>query len=87
MPLEGEFENLCHCSIRRLPSVRNLLILDASLAIPTHVLRFEDFGLRRRTPARLVLLTGQTGLELLQLRLRSFGKCFVDQPWNPVVFW
>jgi hypothetical protein len=50
MPLEGEFENLCHCSIRRLPSVRNLLILDASLAIPMHVLRFEDFGLRRRTP-------------------------------------
>jgi hypothetical protein len=26
-----------------------------------HVPRFEDSGLRRRTPVRLVLLTGQTG--------------------------
>jgi hypothetical protein len=40
---------------------RNLLSLDASLAIPTLVLRFEDSGLRRRTPVRPVLLTGQTG--------------------------
>jgi hypothetical protein len=39
---------------------RNLLSLDASLAIPTCVLRFEDSGLRRRTPVRPVLLTGQT---------------------------
>jgi hypothetical protein len=27
-----------------------------------------------------VLLTGQTGLELLQLHLRFFGLGFVDQP-------
>jgi hypothetical protein len=27
-----------------------------------------------------VLLTGQTGLELLHLRLRFFGLGFVDQP-------
>jgi hypothetical protein len=73
---------------------RNLLSLDASLAIPTRVLRFEDSGLRRRTPVRPVLLTsrpvrptGQTGLALLQLRLRFFGLGFVDQPRNPVVFW
>jgi hypothetical protein len=33
---------------------RNLLSLDASLAIPTRVLRFEDSGLRRRTPVRPV---------------------------------
>jgi hypothetical protein len=38
----------------------NLLSLDASLAIPTRVLRFEDFGMRRRTPVRPVLLIGQT---------------------------
>jgi hypothetical protein len=44
-----------------MPGDRNLLSLDASLAIPTRVLRFEDFGLRRRTPVRPVLLTGQTG--------------------------
>jgi hypothetical protein len=44
-----------------MPGDRNMLSLDASLAIPTRVLRFEDSGLRRRTPVRLVLLTGQTG--------------------------
>jgi hypothetical protein len=55
--------------------------------IPTRVLRFEDSGLRRHTPVRPVLLTGQTSLVLLQLRLRFFGLGFVDQPRNPVVFW
>jgi hypothetical protein len=34
-----------------------------------------------------VLLTGQTSLELLHLRLRFFGLGFVDQLRNPVVFW
>ena len=43
------------------PATANLLSLDASLAIRTRVLRFEDSGLRRRTPVRPVLLTGQTG--------------------------
>jgi hypothetical protein len=69
------------------PATANLLNLDASLAISTHVLRFDVSGLRRRTPVRPVLLTGQTGLELLHLRLRFFGLGFVDQPKNPVVFW
>jgi hypothetical protein len=44
-----------------MPGDRNLLSLDASLAIPMRVLCFEDSGLRRRTPVRPVLLTGQTG--------------------------
>jgi hypothetical protein len=57
MPLEGEFENLCHRSIGRMPSDRNLLSLDASLAISMRVLRFEVSGLRRRTPVRPVLVT------------------------------
>jgi hypothetical protein len=35
--------------------------LDASLAIPTCVLRFEVSGLRCRTPVKPVLLTTQTG--------------------------
>jgi hypothetical protein len=61
MPLEGEIRNLCHRSIRRMPGDRNLLSLDASLAIPTRVLRFEDSKRRRRTPVRSVLLIGQTG--------------------------
>jgi hypothetical protein len=61
MPLEGEFENLCHRSIRRMPGDRNLLSLDASLEILTRVLCFKVSGLCRRTPVRLVLLTSQTG--------------------------
>jgi hypothetical protein len=44
-----------------MPGVRTLRSLDASHAIPTRVLRFEVSGLRRRTPVRPVLLTGQTG--------------------------
>jgi hypothetical protein len=43
-----------------MPGDRNLLSLDASLAILKRVLRFEYSGLRR-TPVRTVLLTGQTG--------------------------
>jgi hypothetical protein len=70
-----------------MPGKRTLRSLDASHAIPTRVLRFEVSGLRRRTPVRPVLPTGQTGLTLLQHRLRFFGLGFVDQPWNPVVFW
>jgi hypothetical protein len=43
-----------------MPADRTLLSFDASLAIPTRVLLFEDSRLRRRTPVRPVLLTGQT---------------------------
>jgi hypothetical protein len=67
MPLEGEIGNLCHHSIRRMPDDRNLLSLDAGLAIPMRVLRFEVFGLRRRTLVRPVLLTSQTGYPLVRL--------------------
>jgi hypothetical protein len=44
-----------------MPGDRTLLSLDASHAIPTRVLRFEDSGLRRHTLVRPVLLTDQTG--------------------------
>jgi hypothetical protein len=64
-----------------MPSDRTLLSLDASHAIPTRVLRFEDSGLRRRTPVRLV----PTGLELLQHHLQFSGLGFVDQPRNLMV--
>jgi hypothetical protein len=37
-----------------MPSDRNVLSLEESLAIPTRVLHFEDSGLRRRTPVRPV---------------------------------
>jgi hypothetical protein len=44
-----------------MPGYRTLRSLDASHAIPMRVLRFEVSGLRRRTPVKLVLPTGQTG--------------------------
>jgi hypothetical protein len=44
-----------------MPGDCTLLSLDAILAIPTRVLRFEDSGLCRRTLVRSVLLAGQTG--------------------------
>jgi hypothetical protein len=43
-----------------MPGDRTLLSLDTSDAISTRVLRFEVFGLRRRTPVRSVLLTSET---------------------------
>jgi hypothetical protein len=46
-----------------MPGDRTLLSLDASHAIPTCVLHYEDSRLRRRTPVRSVLLTGQTGTD------------------------
>jgi hypothetical protein len=70
-----------------MPGDRTLLSLDASHAIPTCVLRFEDSGLHRRTLVRPVRPTGQTVLEFLQHRLRFSGLGFVDQPRNLVVFW
>jgi hypothetical protein len=57
------------------PATANLLSLDASHAITTYVLRFEVSGLRRRTPVRPVLLTGQIGTH------RSDGS---DPPVRPV---
>jgi hypothetical protein len=59
-PLKGGFGSLEAFSIGRMTGDRTLRSLDASHAILTRVLRFEDSGLRRRTPVRPVLLTGQT---------------------------
>jgi hypothetical protein len=60
-PLKGGFGSLQAFSIGRIPGDCTLRSLDASHAIPTRVLHFEDSRLRRRTPVRPVLLTGQTG--------------------------
>jgi hypothetical protein len=57
MPLKGRFGSLRNIFIGRMPGNRNLLSLDASLAIPTRVLRFEAF--RRRRPWRLDRPPGQ----------------------------
>jgi hypothetical protein len=53
-PTKGTLGNCLRNTIGQMPGDRNLLSLDASLAIPTRVLRFEDSGLRRRTPVRPV---------------------------------
>jgi hypothetical protein len=50
MRLKGGFENLRNIFIGRMPGDRNLLSLDASLAIPTRVLRFK--ASQRRRPGR-----------------------------------
>jgi hypothetical protein len=47
MPTKGTLGNCLCNTIERMPSVRTSLSLDASLAIPTRVLRFEAFGTLR----------------------------------------
>jgi hypothetical protein len=49
-PLKGGFGSLRNFFIGRMPGDRNLLSLDASIAILTRVLRFE--ASRRRRPGR-----------------------------------
>jgi hypothetical protein len=56
-----------------MPGDRNLLSLDASLAAPTRVLRFEDSGLHCRTPVKPVP-TGQTGQTGLHCCSTVFGS-------------
>jgi hypothetical protein len=53
-PTKGTLGNCLHNTIERMPGDLNLLSLDASPAIPTRVLHFEDSGLRHRTPVRPV---------------------------------
>jgi hypothetical protein len=81
MPLEGEIRNLCHRSIGRMPGDRSLLSLDACLAIPTCVLRFEVFGLRRRTSVRPVHLTGRTGTRRSDRSGAVASPSLVIQSW------
>jgi hypothetical protein len=85
-----------------MPGERNLLSLDASLVIPTCVLRFEASRRRRsdRPPGRLDR-PGQSDRPRQSDRpswavepawvatapRRVFGLGFVAQPSYPVVFW
>jgi hypothetical protein len=57
------------------PATSNFLSLDASLAIPTRVLCFEVSGLRRHTPVRPVLLTGQTGTHQSDPPVKPVWSC------------
>jgi hypothetical protein len=92
-PLKGSFGSLQVFSLGQMSGDRNLLSLDASLAIPTRVLRFEDFGLRLRTPVRPVLLTDQTGTHWSDLSGTAATPSLVLWSWlcgstkEPVVFW
>jgi hypothetical protein len=93
MPLEAKLEIFVIAPSDGCPATANLLSLDASLAIPTCVLRLEVSKLCRRTPVRPVLLTGQTGTHRSDrsgaaASLSSvLGLGFVAQPSNLVVFW
>jgi hypothetical protein len=78
MPLEGS-EVFVIAPSDGCPATANLLSLDASLAIPTRVLRFEVSGPRHRTPVRTALPTGQIDMMLLHLHFLFFGLSFVDQ--------
>jgi hypothetical protein len=51
----------------------NLLSLDASLAIPVHVLCFEVSGPHCRTPVRPVVHTSQTGTHRLDRSDQSYA--------------
>jgi hypothetical protein len=79
-----------------MPGDRNLLSLDASLAIPTRVLCFE--ASRRQRPGRSDHPPGRLdrpgqsswAVELAWVATpprRVFGLGFVAQPSNLVVFW
>jgi hypothetical protein len=64
-----------------MPGDRNLLSLDANLAILTCVLHFEDSRLHRPTPVRPVLLTGQTGTHRSDRSdppVRPFWSCCIS---------
>jgi hypothetical protein len=61
MPLKGGFGNLRNIFIRQMPGDRTSRSLDASLAIPTCVLRSKLPAPCDPKPVRLDLQTGQAG--------------------------
>jgi hypothetical protein len=68
-----------------MPSDRTMLSLDASQAIPTCVLCFEDSGLCRHTPVRPVLLTDQTGTHRSDPPVRPVWNCCSTIFGSPVL--
>jgi hypothetical protein len=73
MPHKGEFGSLQFFSIGRMRSDRNLLSIDASLAIPTRVLCFE--ASRGKRPGQSdPPLCGETGLGVLTAPLGRLNQ-------------
>jgi hypothetical protein len=78
-----------------MPSDRNLFSLDASLAIPTRVLRFEAFQRRQLGRSDRPPFGGLTGHPSWAVEpawvaappRRVFSLVFLTQPSNPLVFW
>jgi hypothetical protein len=85
-PTKGTLGICLRSTIGRMPGDRTSRSLDASLAIPTRVLRLEASGTLRSQ-------TGQTGSTkpvrpvLARQPRPVFGLGFVAQPSNPVIFW
>jgi hypothetical protein len=69
---EGHFGNIRRSTIGRMPGDHTSLSLDASLAILTHVLRFEA--------------SRRTQIPSLPAEPPVFGLGFVAQPSNLIVF-
>jgi hypothetical protein len=65
-----------------MPGDRNLISLVASLAMPTHVLRFEDSRLRRRKPVRPFWSCCSTvfGSSVLALWINQGTQWFSGEP-------
>jgi hypothetical protein len=65
-----------------MPDDRNLLSLDASLAILTRVLRFEVSGLRRRTPVKPIwsCCISVFGSSVLALWINPRTQWFFGEP-------
>jgi hypothetical protein len=60
-PTKGTLGICLRSTIGRIPGDRTPRSLDASLAIPTRVLRFEAFGALRPQTGGPILQTGQAG--------------------------
>jgi hypothetical protein len=87
MPLEGEFRNLCHRSIGRMPGDHNLLSFDASLAIPTSASKIPDCVVAHRSdrpdpPVRSVrcCYTSVFGSSVLALWINQGTQWFSSEP-------
>jgi hypothetical protein len=81
-PPKGTLGSIVFAPSDECPATAKLLSLDASLAIPTHVLRFEVYRLRRHTPVRPVrcCCTSVFGSSVLSLWINQGTQWFSGKP-------